>query len=170
LLKRNNVHQLIQKGDINRAELLNAVASVVNPEIEMPEIVRPARTPIHGKALVLVVEDNPDNMLTVKALLAADFTVIEATDGQAALEQAKRHKPDLILMDIALPKMDGIQALKAIRNDAHLQNIAVIALTASAMTSDRESILAYGFDGYIPKPIDHAEFMHTIQQVLYGKE
>ncbi|MEI7848254.1 MAG: response regulator [Chloroflexota bacterium] len=170
LLKRNNVHQLIQKGDINRAELLNAVASVVNPEIEMPEIVRPARTPIHGKALVLVVEDNPDNMLTTKALLAADFTVIEATDGLAAVEQAKKHKPDLILMDIALPKMDGIQALKAIRQDAHLQNIAVIALTASAMTSDREAILAYGFDGYIPKPIDQNEFMHTIQQVLYGKE
>ena len=108
--------------------------------------------------------------LTVKALLAADFTVIEATDGKAAVEQAKKHKPDLILMDIALPEMDGIQALKAIRNDAHLQNIAVIALTASAMTNDREAILAYGFDGYIPKPIDHDEFMHTIQQVLYGKE
>ncbi len=170
LLKRNNVHQLIQKGDINRAELLNAVASVVNLKIEIPEYVRPARTPIHRKAVVLVVEDNPDNMLTVKALLAADFTVIEATDGKVALEQAKRHKPDLILMDIALPEMDGIQALKAIRNDARLQNIAVIALTASAMTNDREAILAYGFDGYIPKPIDHNEFMHTIQQVLYGKE
>jgi signal transduction histidine kinase/CheY-like chemotaxis protein len=169
-LKRNNVHQLIQKGDINRAELLNAVASVVNPIIELVPGIRSAPASIHGKALVLVVEDNPDNMLTVKALLAADFTVIEATDGQAALEQAKRHKPDLILMDIALPKMDGIQALKAIRNDAHLQNIAVIALTASAMTSDREAILAYGFDGYIPKPIDQNEFMHTIQQVLYGKE
>jgi CheY-like chemotaxis protein len=169
-LKRNNVHQLIQKGDINRAELLNAVASMLNPKIEMPEIVRSAPAPIHGKALVLVVEDNPDNMLTVKALLADDFVVIEATDGKVAVEQAKRHKPDLILMDIALPEMDGIQALKAIRNDARLQNIAVIALTASAMTSDREAILAYGFDGYIPKPIDHDEFMHTIQQVLYGKE
>jgi signal transduction histidine kinase/CheY-like chemotaxis protein len=169
-LKRNNVHQLIQKGDINRAELLIAVASMLYPKIEMPEIVRPAPAPIHGKALVLVVEDNPDNMLTVKALLATDFTVIEATDGKGAVEQAKRHKPDLILMDIALPEMDGIQALKAIRDDAHLQNIKVIALTASAMTNDREAILAYGFDGYIPKPIDLDEFMHTIQQVLYGKE
>ena len=169
-LKRNNIHQLIQKGDVNRADLLNAVASMLNPKIEMPKIVRPAEAPIHDKALILVVEDNPDNMLTVKALLAADFTVIEATDGRAAVEQAKRHIPDLVLMDIALPEMDGIQALKAIRNDVHLQNIAVIALTASAMTSDRESILAYGFDGYISKPIDHDEFMHTIQQVLYGKE
>ena len=169
-LKRNNVHQLIQKGDVNRADLLNAVASMLNPKIERPEILRPAPEHIHDKALVLVVEDNPDNMLTVKALLAADFTVIEATDGKAAVEQAKKHIPDIILMDIALPEMDGIQALKAIREDVRLQNTAVIALTASAMTSDRESILAYGFDGYIPKPIDHDEFMHTIQQVLYGKE
>jgi two-component system cell cycle response regulator DivK len=65
--------------------------------------------------------------------------------------------------------MDGIQAFKAIRKETNLQNIPVIALTASAMTSDREAILAYGFDGYIPKPIDHLEFMHTIQRVLYGK-
>jgi signal transduction histidine kinase/CheY-like chemotaxis protein/HAMP domain-containing protein len=165
-LNRNQVFQLIQKGDINRSELLTAVAGMLCPQTAKPQ---PVLQSIQGKALVLAVEDNPDNMLTVKALMADDFTVIEATDGKAAIEQARMHKPHLILMDIALPEMDGIQAFNAIRNETGLQNIPVIALTASAMTSDREAILAYGFDGYIPKPIDHQEFIRTIRQVLYGK-
>jgi len=164
-LKRNNVHQLIQKGDINRRELLHAVASMMRPHAE---ILQPVPQTIVGKPVVLVVEDNPDNMLTVKALLAGDFTIIEATDGKTGVAQAKEHRPHLILMDIALPEMDGIQAFKAIRSETHLQNIPVIALTASAMTTDREAIFAYGFDGYIAKPIDHVEFIHTIQRVLYG--
>jgi CheY-like chemotaxis protein len=64
--------------------------------------------------------------------------------------------------------MDGIQALQAIRRDPGLQHVRVVALTASAMTTDREKVLAYGFDGYIPKPIDHEVFMRTIRQVIYG--
>jgi signal transduction histidine kinase/CheY-like chemotaxis protein/HAMP domain-containing protein len=168
-LKNNHVHQLIQKGDINRAELLDAVASLFRPATGKAAKPQPGRQTIEGKPRVLVVEDNPDNMLTVKALMAADFTIIEATDGQAAVQQAKKHLPHLILMDIALPGMDGIQAFKQIRQDTACQSIPVIALTASAMTSDREAILAYGFDGYIPKPIEHQEFMRTIRGVLYGE-
>jgi signal transduction histidine kinase/DNA-binding response OmpR family regulator len=167
-LKSNHVHQLIQKGDINRAELLEAVASLFKPATEKAARPQPERQTIAGKPRVLVVEDNPDNMLTVKALMAADFTIIEATDGQAAVQQARKHQPHLILMDIALPGMDGIQAFKEIRQDTACQGIPVIALTASAMTSDREAILAHGFDGYIPKPIDHQEFLRTIREVLYG--
>jgi len=72
-------------------------------------------------------------------------------------------------MDIALPGIDGIQAFRQIRQDTACQGIPVIALTASAMTSDREAILSHGFDGYIPKPIDHREFVRTIREVLYGK-
>jgi CheY-like chemotaxis protein len=68
------------------------------------------------------------------------------------------------------PDIDGIQAFKAIRSEPRLQHIPVIALTASAMTNERETILQYGFDGYIVKPIEHVEFLHTVQQVLYGKE
>ena len=168
-LKNNHVHQLIQKGDINRAELLDAVASLFRPAAEKAVKPQPKLQTITGKPRVLVVEDNSDNMLTVKALMAADFTVIEATDGLVAVQQARKHQPHLILMDIALPGIDGIQAFKQIRQDAACQSIPVIALTASAMTSDREAILAYGFDGYIPKPIDHQEFMRTIREVLYGK-
>ena len=121
---------------------------------------------------ILVVEDEAVSAMELKATLRElGYEVLGIVkNGEEAVRRAGELLPDLILMDIALPEMDGIQALKAIRKDASLQNIAVIALTASAMTSDRESILAYGFDGYIPKPIDQAEFMHTIQQVLYGKE
>jgi two-component system cell cycle response regulator len=71
-------------------------------------------------------------------------------------------------MDIALPVMDGLKAFKSLRNDPHTQAIPVIALTASVMTADRETILSYGFDGYIAKPIDGKIFIETINRILYG--
>ncbi|NVN93919.1 MAG: response regulator [Bacteroidetes bacterium] len=168
-LKQNNVHQLIQKGDVNRNELLNAITTMVSPEII--EIEKPKRKlqSIEGKPLVLVVEDNPDNMITVKALLNDKYHVVEAVNGNEGILMAKDHNPHLILMDIALPEKDGIEAFKAIRNDIRLQNIPIIALTASAMTSDRETILAHGFNAYIAKPIDEKIFFETINEVLYGK-
>ena len=168
-LRQNNVHQLIQKGDVNRGELLNAVATMVFPETS--ETANPQRVlqSIKGKPVVLAVEDNPDNMITVKALLEDYYTVIEATDGAQGVKMAKNHKPNLILMDIKLPFMDGIEAFKAIRKDGTLQHIPVIALTASTMIQDRETILAYGFDAYVTKPIDEKIFYKTINEVLYGK-
>ena len=168
-LKRNNVHQLIQKGDVNRDELLHAVWEMVTPKTPEPENVLRQLQNIEGKPLVLVVEDNPDNMITVKALLADNYVVLEAINGSQGVAMAKNHKPDFVLMDIALPEMDGIEAFSAIRRDAQLLHIPIIALTASAMTSDREIILAYGFDAYIAKPIDDRIFFNTINKVLYGK-
>ncbi len=114
---------------------------------------------IKGKPLVLVIEDNPDNMITTKALLADNYSVLEATDGLVGVEMAEKHIPHLILMDIELPEMDGITAYKTIHNNARLQHIPVVALTASAMTDDCEAILAHGFDGYICKPIDEKVFL-----------
>lgn len=167
-LKYNHIYQLIQKGAINRTELLTAVDGMMSTKDIEKETQTPQPEKI-GKKVVLVVEDNPDNMLTARALLGEDFTVLEASDGEMGLEIAKTQAPDLILMDIALPQMDGIQVLKAIRRHGWLTHTKVIALTASAMTSDRETILAYGFDGYIAKPIDQAEFISTIRQVLDGQ-
>ena len=167
-LKRNNVHQLIQKGDVNRLELLNAISSMVYPKIEEKEEKPHELQVIEGKPAVLIVEDNPDNMITVKAMLVDHYTVIEATDGYEGIAKAKKHIPNLILMDIELPGIDGIEAFKSIRNDAQLQHIPVIALTASAMASDRETILAHGVDAFIPKPIDEKMFFKTINSVLYG--
>jgi len=169
LLKRNNVHQLIQKGDVNRAELLSSVASLVFTE--KPEVVKPDLDiqNIEGKPVILIVEDNSDNMITVKAILDDNYTVLEAEDGAQGIVMAKKHIPHLILMDIALPGVDGIEAFNIIRNIGQLSHIPIVALTASAMTSDRETILANGFDGYIAKPIDEKVFFNTINRVLYGK-
>jgi CheY-like chemotaxis protein len=94
--------------------------------------------------------------------------VIEAADGSNGVEMAIRHKPNLILMDIALPGMNGIEAFKVIRSDTRLQHIPVIALTASAMISDRETILAHGFNAYIAKPINETLLFKSINEELYG--
>ncbi|MBV5313547.1 MAG: response regulator [Prolixibacteraceae bacterium] len=167
-LKHNNVHQLIQKGDVNRAELLQAVAKmVILPIEELPKTERKIQK-FHGKPVVLVVEDNADNMITLKAILGDNYTIFEAIDGREAVAMAKKYLPNLILMDIALPNMDGIEAFKLMRNDPNLQHIPIVALTASAMTTDRETILAYGFDSYIAKPIDEHIFFKTINETLYG--
>jgi CheY-like chemotaxis protein len=168
-LKHNHVYELIQKGDINRAQLLKIVSRMLASQTDVVENQRPARHPIEGKPTVLVVEDTPDNMLTIKTLLADNYVIIEAADGQAAIDFSSKYMPDLILMDIALPLINGIQAFEKIRNASSSQHIPVIAITASAMAKDRETILAQGFDGYVSKPIDQAELMHVIQQVLYGK-
>jgi CheY-like chemotaxis protein len=115
-----------------------------------------------------VVEDNPDNMMTVKALLKDHFVIIEAEDGQIGVNQAITHIPHLILMDISLPVMDGIKALQAIRNIDNLRHIPIVALTASAMKGNREEILSYGFDGYIPKPVEEELLIKTISEQING--
>jgi signal transduction histidine kinase/DNA-binding response OmpR family regulator len=168
-LKRNNIHQLIQKGDVKRSELQLAVETMVTPKIEEPTQPKRELQNIEGKPLILVVEDNPDNMTTVKAILSENYKVIEAIDGKAGIEMAKKHRPHLILMDIELPVLDGISAFRTIRNNPLLQHVPIIALTASAMTDDREAILAHGFDAYLAKPIDQSVFFKTINEVLYGK-
>lgn len=163
-LKRNNVHQLIQKGDVNRVDLLNAIQSVAFTVVAPT----PASTVTKNKPMVLVVEDNPDNMMTAKALLSDNYQVLEAVDGNEALLMARLYVPDLILMDIELPGIDGIETFRIIRKETKLQKIPIVALTASAMTSERETILACGFDGYIAKPIDVEHFSETIKSYVYG--
>lgn len=186
MLKNNNIHQLIQKGDVQRDALLHAVYSMVaEPETNnrtretqraefdtqnmKPEIRNAKQETRNAELTVLIVEDNIDNMTTVRAVIGKKFKTIEAVNGVEAVLMAQKHVPDFILMDIALPELDGIQAFKQIRNNPHLTNIPVIALTASAMLSDRETILAYGFEAYIPKPIDEKQFFEIINKVLYGK-
>ncbi|MEI7942151.1 MAG: response regulator [Candidatus Riflemargulisbacteria bacterium] len=168
-LKSNHVQQLIQKGNVNLDELLGAVANILTQNTEELKQPQPEFKPIVGKPVVLIVEDNPDNMKSSKAILSDNFTVLEAVNGIEGIEMALKFKPNLILMDIALPIMDGIEAFKKIRNNPELQHIKVIALTASAMTQDRETVLAHGFDAFIPKPIDEQEFFNTINRTLYGK-
>ena len=166
LLEGDGIHQLIRKGDINQAGLLAAVARMVAPRPEAPTP-RPRRSPARpGKPVVLVVEDNPDSRLAARALLKDRYQVLEAADGRAGVEQARTHLPDLILMDLAMPVMDGVQALREIRKDESLRHIPVIALTASAMEGDRETALAHGFDNYLSKPMDEGLLYKTLREAL----
>lgn len=167
-LKSNGIHQLIQKGNVSRTELLTAVESLFTPlpEKPTPTAQTRARRQRSGKPVILVVEDNPDSIKTMRALLQDTYGLLEAVDGRAGVEQARTHLPDLILMDIALPVMDGIEALHKIRKDEALRHIPVVAVTASAMKGDQETILAYGFDGYLTKPVDEELLQKTIQETL----
>jgi len=166
-LKQNNVHELILKGSIKRESLQNAIGSMLNHKQtkKAPPMIRKDTV----KPLVLVVEDNPDNMITVKAMLGEQYKILEAINGKEAILLAKSALPDLILMDIALPIVNGIDAFKKIRTMRSLDNTPVIALTASAMEHDRESILLHGFDAFIAKPINAKEFFSVIDEVLYGR-
>jgi two-component system, cell cycle response regulator DivK len=116
---------------------------------------------------VLVVEDNPANMTLATFLLkSAGHTVLGATDAESGLTLARSEQPDLILMDIQLPGMDGLQATALLKADEATRAIPVIALTALAMKGDEERIRAAGCDGYIAKPLAYREFLATISILL----
>jgi two-component system cell cycle response regulator DivK len=116
---------------------------------------------------VLVVEDNPANMTLATFLLkSAGHTVLTATDAESGLTLARNEQPDLILMDIQLPGMDGLQATALLKADEATRAIPVIALTALAMKGDEERIRAAGCDGYIAKPLAYREFLATISNRL----
>ncbi len=171
-LKGNNIHQLIQKGAVDRAGLLRAVDGMFPPQAA-PSAPPVENGPDEGGAplpKVLVVEDNPDNMSTMRALLGGRFDMICAVDGHEGVAQARRHRPDIILMDLALPVMDGFEALAAIRADGALRAVPVLAVTASAMKGDRETVLARGFDAYLSKPVDRDELFRVIYRFLKGDE
>src|SRR5256885_8315261 len=114
-------------------------------------------------AKVLVVEDNPANMtLAVFLLQSVGHSVLSAMDAEAGLALARSDQPDLILMDIQLPGMDGLEAIALLKRDATTRAIPVIALTALAMKGDEERIRAAGCEGYIAKPMRYQEFLATI--------
>jgi two-component system cell cycle response regulator DivK len=118
-------------------------------------------------ATILIVEDNPTNMkLSTFLLESADYTVLAATNAETGLTLARAGRPDLILMDIQLPGMDGLEATALLKADEATRGIPVIALTALAMKGDEERILAAGCDGYIAKPLDYRDFLATIKAKL----
>jgi CheY-like chemotaxis protein/HPt (histidine-containing phosphotransfer) domain-containing protein len=118
---------------------------------------------------IAVVEDNPDNRLLVRVILEPQYEVSEYANGQSTLEGLAREKPDLLLLDISLPEMDGVAVLRRIRANAGLRDLPVIALTAHAMAGDREKYLGLGFDDYVTKPIvDEKVLLDAIQRNLVG--
>ncbi|HEX5902888.1 MAG TPA: response regulator [Actinomycetota bacterium] len=113
---------------------------------------------------ILVVEDNELNMKLFRDILVSTgYRTLEATTGGEAVELATEHTPDLVLMDIQLPDLDGVQALGRLRADERTAAIPVLALTAQAMDGDRERFLAAGFDGYLSKPVNVPELIGAVR-------
>ena len=120
-------------------------------------------------AQILVVEDNERNMrLFCDVLQASGYRTLEATTGESAVALAIDNGPDLVLMDIQLPDIDGVEALGRLRANERSATLPVLALTAQAMEGDRERFLAAGFDGYLSKPVDIADFITTVERYCEG--
>ena len=116
---------------------------------------------------IAVVEDNPDNRLLVQVILESQYEIVEYEDGFEALAGLEKQKPDLVLLDVSLPGMDGIEVLQRLRASEHLRDLPVIALTAHAMAGDREKFLTAGFDDYLTKPItDETLLLSSIEKLL----
>jgi len=119
------------------------------------------------KKRILVIEDNENNLYLFRTILRkSGFEVIEARDGAEGVELAVKEKPDLILMDMQLPVLDGYKATKKIKSMEETKNITIIAVTSYAMKGDREKALDAGCDGYIEKPIKHKTFVAEIKKYL----
>jgi CheY-like chemotaxis protein len=182
-LSANNIQQLIQKGDVDRqgllfkTQLMLGVKPILGANVS-PKPRTPQASPCKPQAFprntaisrvrptILVVEDNPDNMLTIKAVLKHKFTVLEAVDGETGLRKALSMRPDLILLDMALPGMDGLEVVHEIKKNSDVSHIPVIALTAKAMKGDREKILEAGCDDYISKPFDPEDMVRKTSEWL----
>jgi two-component system cell cycle response regulator DivK len=118
-------------------------------------------------AKILMVEDEPKNMKLLRDLLQRfGYETIEAGDGEEGVALTRKIKPDLILMDIMMPKLDGLEATRILKADAATRDIPVVALTAFAMSGDRERALEAGCNGYITKPLDVRGLLSTVRQFL----
>jgi len=120
-------------------------------------------------ALILIVEDNDKNRKLVRDVLTfKGYEVIESETGEEGVRLAQERRPSLVLMDIRLPGIDGVEALRQLRADETTRGISVMAMTASVMSEDRQKIMAAGFDGYQSKPINVTDFVAAVAQLLAG--
>jgi two-component system cell cycle response regulator DivK len=122
---------------------------------------------VDGSQVIMIVEDNPDSRALVgKVLRARGYRIIEAVDGEEALLKVAEERPDLMLMDISIPKLDGLEVTRRIRKQEGGKDIPIVALTAHAMQGDREKALAAGCDGYISKPISVRDLPNQIRKFI----
>jgi len=123
--------------------------------------------PTEEKGTILYVEDNPENrMLVRRILLSEDYSLLEATNASEALDVLKTNKPDLILMDINMPDVDGYTLTAQIKKMPGFERIPILALTANVMRGDKEKVLEAGCDGYIQKPLDFDELLNEVGRFL----
>ncbi len=119
---------------------------------------------------ILIVEDNEKNMKLARDVLQAKgYTTLEAVNGEDGVRLALAHKPDMVLMDIQLPDINGVDAFARIRANADTADVPVVAFTASVTPGDRNRITDAGFDGFIGKPINLKEFLETVRKTLEGR-
>ncbi len=175
-LSYNNVQQLIQKGAVDRNQLVNSIKNILSPgktlsdrtdektiQIEKKPTLR-GELPTKNE-MILVVEDNPDNLMTMDAILKDEsYAIITARDGKEAVRVASEFSPALILMDVQLPGLSGIEATRQIKANPDLSGIPIVAVTAKAMRRDREKILAAGCNDYLSKPIDPSQLIAVIKK------
>lgn len=116
---------------------------------------------------ILLVEDNEDNLAVYRAILQyAGYEVLEARDGVAGVAEARAGRPDLILMDISIPKIDGFEATRILKTDPETRGIPIVALTAHAMDEDRERAREVGCDGFLAKPVEPRRVVREIKRFL----
>ena len=128
---------------------------------------KPRSGPDTPMTTILIVEDNEKNMKLARDILQAKgYATLEAVTGEDGVRMARESRPSLVLMDIQLPGINGIEALRQLRDDGTTRAIPVIAVTASVMATDRRQIMDAGFDAYIGKPINLKEFVDTVRRVL----
>ncbi len=179
-LNANNIQQLVQKGDVDPDNLVFKIQLMLGTKprpkhtsehLEKPETTIPTQVIMpkekkRGRPSILIVEDNPDNMATIKAILGDSYHLMEAIDGETGLELTQTTLPDLVLLDISLPKMDGFQVVHRIKANDQTRDIPVIAITARAMIGEKEKILQAGCDDYISKPIDPDLLIEEVKKWL----
>ncbi len=120
---------------------------------------------------ILIVEDNPQNMkVELMTLRPYGYTLLQATNGEEALQIAMRDKPDLIIMDIQLPKMSGLEVIERLRKMPGFNHLPIIAVTAYAMKGDKEKVIEAGCDAYLSKPINTRELPKVVAEMLSGGE
>ena len=120
---------------------------------------------------ILIVEDSPQNMrLMEMTLKAKNYTLLKATDGEEALDMATRERPDLIIMDVQLPKLNGLEVTRKLRDTVEFSHIPIIAITAFAMKGDKEKAIEAGCDAYLPKPINTRQLPGMIAEMLLQQQ
>ena len=123
------------------------------------------------KQKILAVEDNPQNMrLLEMTLRSKNYTLLQATDGEEALDMATRERPDLIIMDIQLPKINGLEVTRKLRDTPAFSHTPIIGITAYAMKGDKERIIESGYDMYLSKPINTRELPRIIAKMLLQQQ